>query len=254
MKKRKYGNRATYAKVTWKIPEIRQRRIKGISDAFTKERKNRHSKILKKLWKSSVYRERQSIARKDWDFARFRNHKHKQESKEKTSQSVKVYAKNHPEKFKKSEEHKRKLREQHLGLRPSKESRKKMSLHSAMKNPKYRKKWFKSIHYKPNKQEQKITSWINEASLPFVYTGDGMFFVGWKNPDWKHKFLPKLIEFNGFFTHTKQEEIDRKRYFKERGFKVLFLHYLDLKDKNKCIERIKQFGGDNNLSKNGDCN
>jgi very-short-patch-repair endonuclease len=122
-----------------------------------------------------------------------------------------------------------------------------------LKNPKIQKIMMKARNTRPNKQEQKIIDWIDEFRMPFNYVGAGDFYIGRKNPDFKHIFSNKVIEFNGFFTHTKEEEIKREKYFKNRGFNVLFLHKSDLKNKEECINKIKQFGGENDLTKNGDC-
>lgn len=201
------------------------------------------SGVAIKLWSDPTYRETQLNARKDWDYGRFRGHRHTKESRMKTSASVKKYYEQHPEKFKKSDEHKQKLRLQHLGMTASEETKRKMSINNGMKNPEFRKKWFKSIHLKPNRQEQLIITWLEENKLPFSYTGDGAFFIGFRNPDFKHNNLQKVIEFNGFYTHTKQQEVARRQYFARRGYGVMFIHYDDLNDKEKTVRRIERFGG-----------
>jgi very-short-patch-repair endonuclease len=111
-------------------------------------------------------------------------------------------------------------------------------------------KWAKKVVCKivkkllesPSGKEKILIDWVAENKLPFVYVGDGNFSVGRKNPDFKHKTLCKLIEFNGFYKHTKKEETERTKYFNERGFDVLFLHNYDLKDKEKTISKISEFG------------
>lgn len=114
-------------------------------------------------------------------------------------------------------------------------------------NPKLRGKLIKKLKRTPTTKEKILINWFNEFSIPFEYVGNWKFFIGRKCPDFKHKCLPLLIEYNGFYRHTKEEEIEREKYFEEHGFKVLFLHYQDLNDKIQTINKIKRWS-DSSLS------
>ena len=56
-----------------------------------------------------------------------------------------------------------------------------------------------------------------------------------------HKTKNMLIEFNGYYTHNKKEEIGRKKHFKQNGYDTLILHYGDFKNESLLIQKIKNF-------------
>ena len=62
------------------------------------------------------------------------------------------------------------------------------------KNPKYLRKILKRLSEKPSSYEKKISSLCVDYNLPFIYTGDGTFLIGRKNPDFKHESLPIVIK------------------------------------------------------------
>lgn len=112
------------------------------------------------------------------------------------------------------------------------------------------KKQMKSRNIRPSKPELELIKLFNKNDIPFDYTGDGSFFIDGKCPDFKHNSKKKVIEFNGFYTHTPEEEEQRRRLFNNHGFEVMFLHYDDLNNKNMTVEKIREFGeGDGTQNK-----
>jgi len=85
----------------------------------------------------------------------------------------------------------------------------------------------------------------------YKYAGDGSFYIGSKNPDFKHTSKMKVIEFYGsenYKGHYLGEEEERSREFAEHGYEVLFIRgrEIDLREKNfekvaKLLDRIKKF-------------
>jgi len=177
------------------------------------EIKIKKREITKKLWKDKKYRETITKKIKEfWD---------NQENRITFGEQRRKWWEEHPEKKKNLIEH--------------------MKNNHPFDIPEYRKKHLKSLMKRPTKPEKKLIDWFGEHSLPFYYTGNGDFLIGRKCPDFKHKIFPLLIEYNGFYRHTKQEEIIRTNYFEKKGFKVLFLHKKDLTNKEKTINKINNF-------------
>ena len=93
---------------------------------------------------------------------------------------------------------------------------------------------------KPNISESKINGWIQEAGLPFMYTGNKIVAAVNISPDWTHIDKKQVIEYDCRFWHQKGEE-KRNNIYKESGFKVLVLNEDDLKDKEATMLKIKVF-------------
>jgi hypothetical protein len=78
--------------------------------------------------------------------------------------------------------------------------------------------------------ELKISQLCIENSLPFIYTGDGTFLIGEKNPDFVNEKDKIAIEvYSKYFKilkygSTEKYEALRKEYFNEYGFKVIFIN------------------------------
>ena len=106
----------------------------------------------------------------------------------------------------------------------------------------------KACMVKPNKPESFLIRFL-QANFPneWKYVGNGEVMIARKNPDFINiNGQKKIIEFNGFYTHTKEEESERGAIFSGYGFKTLFLHYPDLEDEGKLKQTIQEFvlGGD----------
>jgi len=94
-------------------------------------------------------------------------------------------------------------------------------------------------------------------NLPFVYTGDGTFLIGRKNPDFVNKEYRLAIEvFSDFYKlrtnkDVKSYKIKRRKYFAKYGYKVLFLGDEIMKKKSTrkeiAFNRIKSFLEENDV-------
>lgn len=123
------------------------------------------------------------------------------------------------------------------------EIRIKLGLSKGDKNPMKReeavKKWIKSNSLKPNKQELKIFSVLNDL-FPQKYllnvTGQHLILNG-KIPDFVNLNDKKLIEFYGDYWHEGENGQDRIDEFKKYGYDTLIIWE---KDFNKNVEGVKK--------------
>jgi endogenous inhibitor of DNA gyrase (YacG/DUF329 family) len=76
---------------------------------------------------------------------------------------------------------------------------------------------------RPTSFELRICYLCLKYNLPFVYVGDGKFLVGYKNPDFVHKYLNILIEVYNDFHHPKNYEEIRGQHFAKYGYKTIFI-------------------------------
>lgn len=144
-----------------------------------------------------------------------------------------------------SQTHIRNLSLSHIGKKLPEEQKKKISDagYRLWKEPEFVRKLMKGLKAKPTKPEVFLMAFL-ERNFPsdWKYVGDRQFIIAGKNPDFINVDGKKqIIEFNGFYTHTKEEEIVRTNLFLEYGFKTLFLHYEDLTDENRLRQQITQF-------------
>ena len=105
-------------------------------------------------------------------------------------------------------------------------------------------KRLRGLMKRPSSYEQKISDLCLKYNLPFIYTGNGKFLVGFKNPDFKHKYFPILIEVYNNFHHSKDYEESRGNYFKGYGFKTIFINEQEVTHKNWeqiCLNKINEF-------------
>jgi very-short-patch-repair endonuclease len=172
-----------------------------------------------------------------------------------------------------SEETKRILSKNHIGIKLSQEhvtkiiqgiqdssktktlEYKKMRSTNALllwQKTEYRDKIIKSILKgllkRPTSYEKKISELCIENNLPFIYTGDGTFLIGYKNPDFVNKKEKIAIEvyYSYFkirdFGSCENYEKQRKEYFDKYGWKVIFIRKEDIVDNNWkeiCLNKIK---------------
>ena len=95
---------------------------------------------------------------------------------------------------------------------------------------------------RPTSYEKKISELCIEYNLPFIYSGDGRFLIGYKNPDFKHKYLSILIEVYNNYHHPKNYEEIRGEHFAKYGYKTIFINEEEVTDKNWeeiCLNKIK---------------
>lgn len=124
------------------------------------------------------------------------------------------------------------------------------------KDPEYRErtlsKMLKNRYKKPTSFEIKISNLCIKNNLPFIYCGNGDFFIRNKNPDFIHKTKPIALEvFSNFFKISKFGSVknyinERTAYFHEHGYEVIFIGEEEVLSKdweniclNKIIEGIK---------------
>lgn len=112
------------------------------------------------------------------------------------------------------------------------------------------KKIMKSMQIKPNNYEKYFIKLFKKNNLPYIYTGDGSFFIGKKNPDFidtKHKICIEV-----FFTFFKEkcfgsvENYIKKRtkYFTKYGWKTIFIPFnvnLNKLNEKQVLQKITQF-------------
>lgn len=114
------------------------------------------------------------------------------------------------------------------------------------KNPDYRRKTLRMLMSvnPPSKAEMTLKAFLEKHDFPFSYVGDGKVFIAGKCPDFINNNGGKqIIEFFGFWKHTKEEAEERKRLFKQYGFDTLFLWYEDLKNEPRLLNKINNFIG-----------
>ena len=96
----------------------------------------------------------------------------------------------------------------------------------------------------PNKAELLILGIIALYNLPFRYTGNGTYLIGNKIPDFVSLDNTKIIEVFGRHWHSKKdEERERKDFFKSAGFDTLIIWDNELKAGNigQVINTILMF-------------
>ena len=119
-------------------------------------------------------------------------------------------------------------------------------------NEKYAKKRTKAIlkglFQSPTSYEKRISELCIENNLPFIYTGNGTFMIGRKNPDFKHKSLPIVIEvFNNYHKIKMYGSVEnyieqRGNYFRDRGYDTIFIRQEEITDENwevVCLNKIR---------------
>jgi len=110
----------------------------------------------------------------------------------------------------------------------------------------------KATKIAPNKIETKVINIIKEKNFPFIFVGDGKFWIRGKetsyNPDFLHKDKTqrKIIEIFGDYWHNleshKKRDIERVKTYKEKGFDVLILWENQIKKSTEIvINQIKDF-------------
>jgi hypothetical protein len=158
---------------------------------------------------------------------------------------------NHTPKNRKTVDWKKgKTMEESYGKIKSKKIKKKISLsvkQSYVNNPKLRERVFPLDKVKfPTSYEVKIINICKKNNLPFEYVGNGKFWIGRKNPDFRcTKDKKLLIEVYCKFLHEPNYEQIRQEHFSKYGYKVLFLSDDDVFYPEKweiiCLTKINSF-------------
>ncbi len=106
---------------------------------------------------------------------------------------------------------------------------------------------FKNDHTIPNRCEQLVLKWANELFPGEFIWGGGRVptnkFNGYY-PDLRHidlSLVPVLIEHFGVRYHDEEQVEPRIERFKEVGLYTLIIWEYELKDKNTCKKKIKEF-------------
>jgi very-short-patch-repair endonuclease len=140
------------------------------------------------------------------------------------------------------------------GKKHSKKSIKKNSLkHIELwkKNGKeYTEKILQGLMKRPTSYEKIISNLCIENNLPFIYTGNGTFLIGHKNPDFIYEKQKIAIEvYHSFFKirdfgSCGNYEKQRREYFSKYGWSVIFIKEDELKGdswESKCLNKINSF-------------
>lgn len=196
-------------------PEVIQKISKGWFKKGHHPKTQITTEILKKKWKNPKYRMKmKKMSKKIWQDPKYR---------EKMSKSI-------------SKGTKKGWQDQKRRKKMSERSRKQWQTEE------YQRKIFKSLNIKPTHPEKFLINFFKKHDLPFKYTGDYSFWIKGRNPDFINCDGQKqIIEFNGFYTHNKREEIERSKLFSEYGFTTLFLHYPDLENESDLLNKINDF-------------
>ena len=129
----------------------------------------------------------------------------------------------------------------------SKETLKKMSIGMKIRweDKSYRERIIKAslkgMLKRPTSLEQQMIAIIKKYNLPYKYTGNGSFLVGYKNPDFVNiNGEKKLIEVGNTYHHDKNYARNRSNFFKQYGWKTVVFITQQL-DESKVLKRLEGF-------------
>lgn len=145
-----------------------------------------------------------------------------------------------------SEEHKKKISVAKKGRKLTKEHKKKIGEKSEISwlNKEIREKRIQNslkalFEIRPTSLEKEMIGIIEKYQLPYEYTGDGRFLIGYKNPDFVNINGEKIcIEIGNTFHHDSNYERERIVHFAKYGWKCI-VFIMDSLDENKVLERLK---------------
>ena len=113
---------------------------------------------------------------------------------------------------------------------------------------KNRESMLKGLLKRPTSYEQKISDLCIKSNIPFIYTGNGTFLIGHKNPDFINEKKKIAIEvYHNYFKirdfgSCENYEKQRSEYFAKYGWDVIFIRTEEIEDKNwkeVCLNKIK---------------
>lgn len=127
-----------------------------------------------------------------------------------------------------------------FGKHLSKKTRELLSAKAKIRwqDPKFRdrviKAAMKGLNIRPTSLERQMIHLIEKYHLPYKYTGDGTFLIGYKNPDFVNINGEKIcIEVANTFHHAEDYEEKRKEHFRKWGWKCIIFRTTDKYDKLK---------------------
>ncbi|KKN79359.1 hypothetical protein LCGC14_0341410 [marine sediment metagenome] len=150
-----------------------------------------------------------------------------------------------------------KMRNAKLGKRPSMETRLKMSKTGKRlwRQPSHKNKLvsasLKAMSIHPNKPETIVLGLLNELfPNDWEFVGDGKVVIEGKIPDFINtNGQKKIVEVFGTYWHGERarcyEETEEGRIalFKKYGYSTLIIWENELKDRDKVVDKIKEFAG-----------
>ena len=107
----------------------------------------------------------------------------------------------------------------------------------------------KGLLKRPTSYEQKISDLCIKNNLPFVYTGNGTFLIGHKNPDFINEKKKIAIEvYHNYFKirdfgSCENYEKQRSEYFAKYGWGVIFIRTEEITSDNWegiCLNKINK--------------
>lgn len=102
------------------------------------------------------------------------------------------------------------------------------------------KKILSSLLKRPTSFEKKVNQVIIANNLPYKYVGNGEFIIGYKNPDFINVNGEKIcIEVYNNYHHPKDYEQIRSNYFKQYGWKTLFVSEDEINSNITILNKIK---------------
>ncbi len=117
------------------------------------------------------------------------------------------------------------------------------------KDEKYREnQTTKILRKRPTSYEKKISEICIENHLPFVYTGNGTFLIGYKNPDFVNQKDKIVIEvyYSWFkirdYGSCENYEKKRRKYFVKYGWNTIFIRDDEINAENWkeiCLNKIQ---------------
>lgn len=97
----------------------------------------------------------------------------------------------------------------------------------------------KGLFKRPTSLEKQMIEIIKRNNLPYKYTGDGSFLIGYKNPDFINTNGKKIcIEVANTIHHKEDYEQKRKEHFAKYGWKCIVFRTNNLYE-NEVIKKIK---------------
>ncbi|MEK6932545.1 MAG: NUMOD3 domain-containing DNA-binding protein [Nanoarchaeota archaeon] len=120
------------------------------------------------------------------------------------------------------------------------------------KDPEFLKKAMLSKFIRPNVPEKTFINLIEKNSLPFQYVGDGSYLVGNKNPDFISNDNKQIVEIFGDYYHDENRRKlpysrtynGTKKYYEEKGYKILIIWEKELKDIESVLNKTRKFIGE----------
>lgn len=96
----------------------------------------------------------------------------------------------------------------------------------------------KGLIKRPTSLEKDMINLIKKHNLPYKYTGNGSFLIGYKNPDFINiNGEKKLIEVGNFYHHQGNYIQERREHFAKYGWKS-FIFIGDKLDETKILKEM----------------